>query len=62
MGIQFVAQIARAFGTELPLRELLVHPTVRSLAESLQQSILSKIAELDEDEARSLLEEAPDMI
>jgi len=62
MGIQFVAQIARAFGTQVPLRELLEHPTLRSLAGSLEQSILSRIAQLDEAEARSLLEKAPGMI
>jgi amino acid adenylation domain-containing protein len=62
MGIQFVAQIARTSGIALPLRELLEHPTVRSLAQSLEQRILSKIAELDEEEARSLLEGVAGMI
>lgn len=62
MGIQFVAQIARAFSIQVPLRELLEYPTLRSLAGNLEQRILNRIAELDEAEARSLLEEAPGMI
>jgi amino acid adenylation domain-containing protein len=56
MGIQLSAHIARAFGIELPLRTLLARPTVRLLAETIEQSLLSQIAEMDEQEARSLLE------
>jgi amino acid adenylation domain-containing protein len=58
MGIQLVAHIARTFGIELPLHTLLAKPTVRLLAETIEQGMLSKIAEMDEQEARSLLEEA----
>jgi amino acid adenylation domain-containing protein len=62
MGIQFVAQIADAFGIEFPLRTLFEKPTVQSLAQAIEQTFLMRIAEMDENEARSLLEQAPGMV
>ncbi len=62
MGIQFVAQIADAFGIEFPLRTLFEKPTVQLLAQAIEQTILMRIAEMDENEARSLLEQAPGMV
>jgi amino acid adenylation domain-containing protein len=62
MGIQFVAQIADAFGIEFPLRTLFEKPTVQLLAQAIEQIILTRIAEMDENEARSLLEEATGMV
>lgn len=62
MGIQFVAQVADAFGIEFPLRTLFENPTVQLLARTIEQIILMKIAEMDENEARSLLEQTPGMV
>lgn len=62
MGVQFVAQVADAFGIEFPLRTLFENPTVQLLARTIEQIILMKIAEMDENEARSLLEQTPDVV
>ena len=62
MGIEFVAQIASTFGIEFPLRTLFEKPTVRLLAQNIEEVILMRLAEIDENEARSLLEQTPGMV
>ena len=57
LGTQIIAQIAEAFGVELPLRSLFEAPTIRLLAAEIEQRIIARLESMSEEEVLRLLGE-----
>jgi len=55
LGTQIIAQIAEAFGVDLPLRSLFEASTVRLLAAEIEERVFAKLASMSEDEVLQLL-------
>ena len=55
MGTQLISRVNRAFDVELTLRAVFDAPTVASLAEVVEESILDKLSYMSEEEAEQLL-------
>jgi acyl carrier protein len=53
--IQLAAEVSRAFGVELPLRDLFTHPTIAALAPQVEALVLADLAAMDDAEAARLL-------
>lgn len=56
LGTQVIAQVADAFGVELPLRALFDAPTVRALSASIEHRLIDRLAMASEDEVLRLLD------
>jgi amino acid adenylation domain-containing protein len=57
LGTQIIAQISATFGVDMPLRSLFEAPTVRLLAEEIEQRILERLEAMSEEEVLRLLDE-----
>lgn len=57
LGTQIIAQISSTFGVDMPLRSLFEAPTVRLLAEEIEQRILAKLEAMSDEEVLRLLGE-----
>jgi amino acid adenylation domain-containing protein len=55
LGTQLIARIAETFAVELPLRRLFEAPTVRLLAEEIEQELVARIEAMSDEEVQSLL-------
>ena len=55
LGTQIIAQISETFGVNLPLRSLFESPTIRLLAEEIEQRLIAKLESMSEEEILQLL-------
>jgi acyl carrier protein len=55
LGTQLIARIAETFAVELPLRRLFEAPTVRLLAEEIEQELVARIEAMSDEEVQRLL-------
>ena len=55
MGTQLIGRVNRAFGVDLTLRAVFDAPTVASLSETVEQTLLDKLSHMSEEEAQRLL-------
>ncbi len=62
LGTQIIAQISAAFDVDMPLRSLFEAPTVRLLAEEIEQRILAKLEAMSDEEVLRLLGETEDLL
>jgi len=56
LATRLVSRVRRAFGIELPLRELFWKPTVFELASAIEELVIEQLANLSEEEAEQLLQ------
>ena len=57
LGMQLVLRLRQSFGADLTLQQLFDAPTVKSLALTVEQTIIEGINALTDDEARTHLTE-----
>jgi acyl carrier protein len=55
LGAQLIARVRERFGAELSLRSLFDHPTVESMALTVEEKLVAEIDSLSEDEAERRL-------
>lgn len=55
LGTQLIARIRSAFGVDLTLRSLFESPTIAELSLEIERSIMSRVANMSEEEAESLI-------
>ena len=58
LGTQIIGQISETFGVDMPLRSLFEAPTVRLLAEEIEQRLMAKLEAMNEEEVLRLLGES----